>query len=646
MNNSNIKQIADLEAEIRKHLLLYYDLHAPIITDSVFDKMYEQLQKLDPNSPVLNERSQFDGDFKHIVPMGSLPKVKTAAELCKKFKGKTVSVTLKVDGAGLTHKYKNFHLLVSATRGKTETLKGKNVTVITTAIANVPLTVSISSDFEVRGEAVILKKDWELVKAEQPELSNARNAASGGINSRSLDDVANRRLTFIAYKVVQEFPASTHDDTLEMLEEQGFIVPQCEIVTITSEEQVQDLVDRWAVIRASAPYETDGIVIRLNDEKAFSDAGMTGTYWNGGSAFKYENEQAETVLRDIVIETGRLGYVTPVGIFDPIKLGNAMIERCTLNNWDWMSEHGNPSIGAKIVVAKMNDIIPNLIEVLENGNGDTKEPTVCPSCGTKLVKVETGGDGEGKKLKCQNGRFCPAQFSGSVMNILQKLEIKGMGDTTVDKIINAKLIERPWEIFGLEVNALTRIGFGAQESANIVASLKNVSTEPTNILAAVGIEMWGRRLFDKLQKMAPAFTDERLLAGDFPVAEVSRAFQIGSVRAAVLAEEFKPDGYGREFLNGLLKWVKPILKETNSAKDDGNLNGKTFLITGTLSKSRKFIEADIISAGGCLASGVSKNLSYLVVGEDAGSKLDKAQKLGVAILSESDLYAMMSTTPT
>lgn len=641
MNNSNVKEIADLEAEIRKHLLLYHDLHAPIISDSAFDKMYDKLQKLDPNSPVLNERSQYDGDFKHVVPMGSLSKVKTAQELYKKFVGKTVSVSPKVDGAGMAHKYKNCHLLVSATRGNTETLKGKNVTVITPAIANVPLTVSNSSDFEARGEAVILKNDWEILKVEQPELSNARNAASGGINSRNIDDVVNRRLTFIAYKVVSEHPNGTHDDTLKMLASEGFMIPQYEIITITSLEQVQDLVDRWAIIRASVPYETDGIVIRLNDEKAFSDAGMTGTYWNGGSAFKYENEQAETVLRDIVIETGRLGYVTPVGIFDQINLGDAMIERCTLNNWDWMREHGNPSIGAKIIIAKMNDIIPNLTDVIENGNGDTKEPEFCPSCGTKLIKVETGGDGEGKKLKCPNGRFCPAQFSGSVLNILQKLEIKGMGDATIDKIINAKLIDRPWDIFGLKEEDLTRIGFGAQESANIIGSLRGVSAEPTNILAAVGIEMWGRRLFDKLQKMAPDFTDKRLLSGDFPVAEVSGVFQIGSVRASVLAEEFKPDGYGREFLNGLLKWVRPILKEANSVQSNGNLNGKTFLLTGTMSKSRKLIEEDISAAGGSIASGVSKNLNYLVVGEDAGGKLAKAQKLGVPILNESELYAMM-----
>lgn len=638
MNYSSSKEIAVLEAEIRLHLLQYHDLNAPTITDAEFDKLYEKLQRLAPDSPVLNERSQFDGDFKHSVPMGSLSKVKKASELYKKFKGKMVSVTPKVDGAGLALTYEGYHLLVGATRGNTETLKGKNITVVVPAISNIPLHISVGSKFEVRGEAVILKNDWKLVKEEQPELSNARNAASGGLNSRSFDDVTNRRLTMIAYKVVSENVESTHEETLKSLQRDGFMVPQYEILTITSEEQVQDLVDRWAVIRKNVPYETDGIVIRLNDEKDFVNAGMTGAYWNGGSAFKYENEQAETILKDIVIETGRLGYVTPVGIFDPVSLGDAMIERCTLNNWDWMQEHGNPSVGAKIIIAKMNDIIPNLTEVIKDGNGDTKEPTVCPSCGTKLIKVETkDGDAEGRKLKCPNGRSCPAQFSGSVMNILDKLEIKGIGDATVDKIINAGLINHPWDIFGLLESDLINIGFGKKDSSNMIGSLQGISAEPSKILAAVGVEMWGRRMFKKLQENSPAFTDDKLLTGDFPFNELAITHGIGSVRASVLAEEFKPEGYGLEFLKGLLQWVKPILQVAG----DGNLNGKTFLLTGTMSKSRKLIEDDIVAAGGSISSGVSKNLNYLVVGENAGSKLDKAQKIGVQILNESELYGMI-----
>jgi DNA ligase (NAD+) len=370
---------------------------------------------------------------------------------------------------------------------------------------------------------------------------------------------------------------------------------------------------------------------------------MTGAYWNGGSAFKYENEQAETVLRDIVMETGRMGYVSPVGIFDPIELGGAEIERCTLNNWEWMQEHGNPSIGAKIVVAKMNDIIPNLVDVLEQGNGDTKEPKNCPSCGSALVKVETG-DEDGKKLKCPNGRYCPAQFIGSVLNILQKLEIKGTADATVEKIIAARLIVHPWDIFGLSVEQLTGIGFGKRESQNIIASLRGVSASPTSILAAVGVEMWGRRFFAKLQKNAPAFTDQRLLAGDFQFAELCNVSDIGPAKASVLAESFKPDGYGREFLNGLLKWVNPIVKSVDDVANNacGKLTGMSFCLSGSMPRGKKQIENDVVAAGGEIKSGVSKSLSYLVAGEGSGSKSDAAMKLGVKIISEDDLYTMMS----
>lgn len=638
------KDIANLEAEIRRHLLLYHDLGTPEISDQEFDRLYEKLQKLAPDSRVLNERSQFDGDFRHTVPMGSLPKVKTAADLYKKFAGKVVTVTPKIDGAGLTNRYKSNRLYISATRGNTETQNGKNVTAVIPAISNIPNSIDVDEEIEVRGEVVILRDDWKILQVEHPELSNPRNAASGGLNSRDFMDVKERRLTFVAYKTVCASSSGTHEETLNALKRNGFMVPPFDVVKITSEKIVHEFIDKWAVLRPQLPYETDGIVIRLNSEYDFLAEGMSGAYWNGGMAFKYENEEAETVLRDIVIETGRLGFVTPVGIFDPIQLGGASVERCTLNNWEWMREHGNPSIGAKIVIAKMNDIIPNLVDVLEDGNGDTKEPKVCPSCGSTLVRLDIG-DGEGKKLKCQNGRHCPAQFLNSVLNILQKLEIKGIAEAIMERIISAKLIQNPWDIFGVSYESLVSIGFGAKESKNIVSSLTGVSAKPTHILAAVGLEMWGRRLFAKLQKLSPQFTDERLLAGDFPCDEVARTYQIGKVRAQVLSDAFKPDGYGTEFLAGLLKWVHPITKDVSGVanKSGGKLTGKTFLLTGTMSKSRKLIEEDIVAASGSISSGVSKNLNYLVVGEDAGGKLDKAKKLGVPTISEDELYKMIGS---
>jgi DNA ligase (NAD+) len=630
------KKIANLEAEIRKHLLLYHDLNKPEISDAEFDKLYEQLQKLAPDSPVLSERGQYDGDFKHDVPMGSLPKVKTVEDLYKKFKGKWVTVSPKIDGAGLSIHFEGSVLLRAVTRGKTDTQKGKNVTVVIPAIPSIPNCIDTDEAEDIRGEVVILKDDWKTI---EHLFKNARNAASGGLGARKINEVKERKLTFIAYKLVKEIPSGTHVETLMHLEGNGFKVPDYQLVQMTSLEVAQEIVDDWAEKRKNLPYETDGIVIRLNDEKEFSDAGMTGVYWNGGYAFKFGNESANSKVTNIIWETGRLGFICPVAIFDPIELGGSTITRCTLNNPTWMKENGNPTIGSDVIVAKMNDIIPNVTSVLSSGTGKTNQPTHCPSCGSLLAFAEVEGEDDGAKLKCFNV-LCPARTLGTVLNLLRKLEVKGTSDKTLEKIYEAGLIIKPWDIFTLTQEQLIGAGMGKVESKNLVNSLKGLEAKASNLLAGCGVELWGRRMFCKLQSNCPDFTDDRLLAGDFKYDELISVHEVKGAKAKILSEAFSKDGYGRQFLVEILKYVKPIKAEAKVV--GGKLSGLSFCLSGSMPRGKAQIEQDIVAAGGSISSGVSKKLSALIAGDGSGSKSEKAIALGVKILTEDELYQLMN----
>jgi len=628
-------QISVLEAKIRLHQRLYYDLNEPEIGDCDFDVLWDQLKELAPDSPVLNERSQFDADYKHEFPMGSLDKCKTPEEVIRRLAGKSKSnrgtISAKLDGASLSIDYDKGRFVRAVTRGRSETGKGKVVSPNALAIPSIQKTIPYTGKVTVRGECVILLPDWLSI---QDQFSNPRNAASGGISCQDPRETEKRKITFVAYKTV--LPDGTNfvdSQEFDKLQEWGFLVPKHVDVDLSSLQSLQSAIDEWLTTRSELPYWNDGIVIRLVDNEVYNKLGFTGICPNGACAYKFSNERARTVLRNIVWETGRLGYITPVGVFDPVNLGGAEVERCTLHNLDWMSKHGCPTIGAEIEVEKCGDIIPGLASVEKPGVGGTNQPTKCPSCGGSVSFDEV-------KIRCTNKFGCQAQFRDTILNALRKFEIKGMADTTIDKIIDAGLVKKPWEILDLTQEALVKAGFGNRESEVIVGSVRCIESKASHILAAIGLDMWGRRMFDILQSNNPKFTDERMLSGDFPYDELVSTRGIGPSKAKMLSDAFGEGGYACEFLAELLKRVRAI-KQPVKTVSVGNLSGKTFLITGTLSKSRKLVEADVVAAGGSIASGVSKNLHYLVVGEDPGSKVDKAAKLGVPTIDESELYSMI-----
>ena len=651
------KLIADLEAEIRYHSRLYYDMNKPEVSDDDFDVLFDRLQRWAPNSPVLNERSQdaFDDDFKHAVPMGSQAKCKTQQELLDKFLGYTVTCTPKLDGAGLALHYNHGRLVLAVTRGRTETGKGKIVTPNSQEINGIPKTIPFLGKAEIRGEVVIFNSSF-FGTMDQPGYdgrpdgyANPRNAASGGLTCRDIRETKARDLNFVPYKVITE-SVQSHQHEIQLLSRWGLNPPPCIVRTVNGQEDIEYLVEegrKWREDQSILDYNIDGIVVRINDETDYQAKGMSGVCPNGSAAYKYQAVREETVLNDVEWVTNRTGIVHPTGCVDTVNIDGSNVSRVTLNNPTWMKQFPGLGIGARVELEKCNDIIPGLVAVVvPSPDGDTKQPIHCPSCGTELGYEFNSDGSEGVRLKCPNKADCPAQFHDSILHMLRKLEIKGISDATIDRIIAAGLVYSPADMFTISAGELESAGFKKREGEVVLEALADVKVPSANILASVGVDFWGRRMAQKLIKNSSAFTEERLLEADFDYDELVAVPEVGPAKAKALCKAFgsadDPDPkWARKLLNELLDRVSVETSEPVEAPADSQVAGKTFCLSGTMPRGKKAIEADIVAASGVMKSGVSKSLSYLVAGPGSGSKSKKAEAAGVTIITEDELYEML-----
>ena len=657
MSKPTAKQVSELEAKIRFHQRLYYDLNEPEISDTEFDLLWDQLKNADPHSPVLNERSQdkYGDEMPHSFPMGSLTKVKTVEEIFAKFKGKRVVISPKIDGASAALRYREDRLIVGLSRGRTETQRGRIITPNIAKINGIPL--SLPSDehmkeCEVRGEAYI-RKDSFFGKMDQPGYdgmsegyANPRNLASSSLTCKDPNIASSHEVRFLACKMVQANGTGFVDSQdFDFLAQCGFEVPVHTVMVLDDLDELRQVVAEWDNRRAGLPYETDGIVIRLADAKEYNSLGFSGVCPNGAVAYKYSNKSsAVTTIRSIEWSISRLGFACPVAHFDPVQVGGVEISKCTLNNPTWMKEkYGDISIGAKVRVDRQNDVIPGIVDVIEFGSGDTSQPIQCPSCGAKLEYDETSDGGEGAKLRCPNKISCKAQLLDSVLNLLRKLDVKGISDAIILKLFDGGLIEQVWDVLDLTQDELVNAGFGKRQSEIIFNSVSHIETKPVNILAAVGVECWSRRMVKHLiDNSNGTFTVDRLLAGDFPYDELVIVRGIGPAKAKLLADAFAPGARGTIFLSELLKRVRVTKPDGDITKIvGGKLATLSFCLSGSMPRGKKQIEADILAAGGTVKDSVGKGLSYLVSGDGSGSKTEKALKLGIPILSEDKLYSMI-----
>lgn len=634
-----MSKIEELESKIRHHNRKYYDEDSPEISDVEYDKLKKELQNLCPDSSVFDEigNATFGQKVQHSSIVPSLPKCHSAEEIMAKFKGKRVVFMPKIDGLSLTLRYSGGNLICAATRG--DGFVGENVTAnVLAGIKTVPRNVTYKGDLEVRGEVYINPKDF-YGNMDQPGyaglkdgFANPRNAAAGSVRQKNPMETAGRNLKFVGYKVLGVKEVTTQVEAMEFLKSQGF--QMClygEVDMVCKVEVIQGIIDRHKLEASHFPYETDGIVIVLDSYTEYADAGIAGKYPKGGLAFKFETEKAKALVTGVEWTTSRTGRVVPVANIEPTEICGSVVSRLTLNNFEWYSQN-QFDVGDTILFEKANEIIPKLVKVLDTKGNMAAVPTECPSCGTILER-------DGVDLVC-NGESCPAQFLKLVRHILVKLDIKGIADSTIAALEEKGFLKEPWDIFKISEDKLVAAGFGKSESKNWVKAVTGITAEPKQVLACMGIPSWGERMFDMMFSQAgqdPKKWIVAILDGD---EESVCSWMLACKGVGQAKHDMFKNGMGRgkEILSHILEHVDIEYKEKPTG---GSLGGKSFCITGTLSKSRGQIQDDISNAGGTVKSSVAKGLDYLVAGEDCGSKLDKAGKLGVKVISEQELYGMI-----
>ena len=650
------QEMQQLQKEVEHHMHLYYDLDAPELEDFEYDRLIHHLMDLEeqypeyasPNSPTKRVGGSAMNTFRevpHKVQMGSLQDVFSLDEL-RAFDERvretvpepTYVVEQKIDGLSVSLEYRNGELAVGSTRGNG--LVGEDVTENIRTIRSIPLKLPQPLPLlEVRGEVYMpvnsflrLVREQEL--REETPAKNPRNAAAGSLRQKDPKIAAARGLDIFCFNIQQleGTVCESHEASLELMRSLGFPVSPDYKVVHTIEEAIRQI-EKIGELRGKLGYQIDGAVIKVDSFADRERLGSTAKYPKWAVAFKYPPEEKETVLRSIALQVGRTGAVTPTAEFDPIELAGTTVSRATLHNQDFITQLG-VNIGDTIVVRKAGDIIPEVIGVRNHPKDKPAYvmPTHCPSCGTLLVR-----DPEVAAIRCPN-ISCPAQILRSLIHFCSRsaMDIEGLGEAACELLLRQGLAKTPADLYRLTKDDLMRLeGFQTKKAENILAALeKSKQNELGALLFGLGIRNIGEKAakllaarFGTLQAVENATHEELLSIEGF-----------GEIMAESVLQYFADDN-NRKLCGDLLSLgLRPWVPRQASAA----LAGMTFVVTGTLpGYSRDEIENLIEKNGGKAAGSVSKKTSYVVAGEAAGSKLAKAQSLGVPVLTEQQLLELI-----
>ena len=650
------QEMQQLQKEVEHHMHLYYDLDAPELEDFEYDRLIHHLMDLEeqypeyasPNSPTKRVGGSAMNTFRevpHKVQMGSLQDVFSLDEL-RAFDERvretvpepTYVVEQKIDGLSVSLEYRNGELAVGSTRGNG--LVGEDVTENIRTIRSIPLKLPQPLPLlEVRGEVYMpVNSFWRLVREqelrEETPAKNPRNAAAGSLRQKDPKIAAARGLDIFCFNIQQleGTVCESHEASLELMRSLGFPVSPDYKVVHTIEEAIRQI-EKIGELRGKLGYQIDGAVIKVDSFADRERLGSTAKYPKWAVAYKYPPEEKETVLRSIALQVGRTGAVTPTAEFDPIELAGTTVSRATLHNQDFITQLG-VNIGDTIVVRKAGDIIPEVIGVRNHPKDKPAYvmPTHCPSCGTLLVR-----DPEVAAIRCPN-ISCPAQILRSLIHFCSRsaMDIEGLGEAACELLLQQGLAKTPADLYRLTKDDLMRLeGFQTKKAENILAALeKSKQNELGALLFGLGIRNIGEKAakllaarFGTLQAVENATHEELLSIEGF-----------GEIMAESVLQYFA-DENNRKLCGDLLSLgLRPWVPRQASAA----LAGMTFVVTGTLpGYSRDEIENLIEKNGGKAAGSVSKKTSYVVAGEAAGSKLAKAQSLGVPVLTEQQLLELI-----
>lgn len=649
-----------LVAEINYHNNLYYNEDAPEIEDYQYDALTQKLKALERDHPELitaSSPTQKVGgiakrtvgiEVTHSVPMLSLldvfdeNSVRDFVQKVKKdFPDAEFVVEQKIDGLSLSAEYHNGKLVVASTRGNG--LVGEDVSANAKNIIGLPL--ELPSDLpllEVRGEVYMAQKDFEAVNLQQEELEkpifkNARNCAAGTLRQLSPKVVKDRKLRLFIFNIqqIEDKSFSLHSDALNWLKSQGFSTSP-DFIKCRNEEEVIAAIAHIGKIRASLPYGIDGAVVKVDQLSLRDKMGNTAKTPRWAIAYKYPPEKKETVIRDIVVQVGRTGRLTPLAVFDPVDIAGSTIEKATLHNQDHLKRL-NINIGDKVVIQKAGDVIPEIAYVSKkNTESYFKLPETCPICGSKVIHSE-GADKYCPSLSC------PAKIQRGIEFFASKecMDISGMGPSVVASLIKEGYIKKITDIFKLrdKRNELIQENIIGKDKTvdNLIAAIeKSKNRELPRLIKALGAKNVGAHAgkiiaekYETLDAICNAKYDDLVALpgiGDICAKSITEFFGSDEVKNTI--KELASLGVNTSYN------VEPV--------SGGIFEGLTFVITGTLpSLKRSECKDIVIKNGGKVSDSVSKTTSYLIAGEKAGSKLEKAKKLGTKVLAEGDFLKML-----
>jgi DNA ligase (NAD+) len=648
----NSQRIDQLREELRRHEHLYYVLDAPEITDAEYDAKMRELKELEaahpelvtPDSPTQRVGGKPREGFVKVAHSGAMLSLDNAldeAEL-RDFDRRvhdllgedpyTYVAELKLDGLSLAVHYRDGVFAQAVTRGDGSV--GEDVTENTRTIRSVPLRAK--GTFEVRGEVVFNKKAFEKLNAERereelPRFANPRNAAAGSLRVLDPSITASRQLDFYAYFLFP--PPPTQWESLETLHKLGFKVNSHRKHCAGIEELVE-FCKQWEAKRDELPLEIDGVVAKVDSVAQQTRLGWTAKAPRWAIAFKFPARQAQTLVEDIGVNVGRTGAVTPAAFFTPVNIGGVMVSKATLHNEDEIGRLG-VQIGDTVLVERAGDVIPKVVRVVKEG--ENRRPFVmpknCPNCGTEIVRAE----GEAVS-RCINTN-CPARLKESVLHFAARgvMDIDGLGEVLVNNLVDTGLVKSVADLYNLTLDDLVKIErMGSKSALNVLKRIKGSLDQPLNrLINGLGIPSVGERT---AQILAETFGDLDLIM-NADEEELKKAEEVGPKVAHGIRQFFNQHA-NRELVERLRNagfgFTYTITRHT------GKLEGLTFVLTGTLpSLTREEAEARIIGAGGKILKSVSKKTSYVVAGEEAGSKLDKAKELGIKVIDEARLIGMM-----
>lgn len=657
--NNELERVKYLTEQLNKYKQAYYNQDNPLISDMEYDKLYKELEDLEArypeyvqaDSPVKSVGASIENKSKevtHEVRMYSLDNSysrKDIEEFYTRLKklisvDSLLTVEAKMDGAAVSITYNNGIIELGATRG--DGISGEDITENIKQISNLPEKIEYKGRLIVRGEVIMSKEVFKRLNLErsgmgQSLFANPRNAASGSLKLLDSKEVARRQLEIYIYDVALcDNDFESHKEALDFCKSQG--LPVNSIFYLCKDlEEVSKALDEIEEKRFSLSYDIDGAVIKANSIDARHEAGFTAKYPRWAIAYKYVAVQATTILEDVVFQVGRTGAVTPVAVLKPVLLSGSVVSRASLHNEDEIKRL-NIKIGDTVFIEKGGEIIPKVVKVQEELRPEDARsidfPEKCPVCSSDLYISE-----DDAKRRCINAE-CPALIKGSIIHFASRdaMDIKGLGERVVEELFEAGLISNYADIYLLKKEDLeNRDGWGSLSAENLINAIEESKKIPfVRVFYGLGLRYVGitaaRLIVEKFGTM------DNILKASYNDLESVKG--IGS-ETAKSVKTLLSDDRVIEIINKLKSYGLQMSMDEKDIVKGGSLEGKTFLITGTLDKPRKEYEQLVISNGGKLLSAVSKNLDYLIVGKDAGSKLTKAEKLGVKTLSQDEFLSMI-----